>query len=106
MTAVTRPVQGRQYPSFKQGKELDCVTQVKNLSKLHNFLKRENNFYTMNRNTFCSGKFARTNQSPCLNTFLVSIIFLSEWKRKREREREREAEKVTERKVREIMILS
>ena len=27
MTAITRPVQGRQYPSYKKEKELECVTQ-------------------------------------------------------------------------------
>ena len=44
MTAITRPVQGRQYSSFKKEKELECVTQRQ---KVHKFLERENKFYTM-----------------------------------------------------------
>jgi hypothetical protein len=64
MTAITRPVQGRQYPSFKKEKELECVTQRQKLYKVHNFLERENKFYTMYGHMFESRNIARTNQTP------------------------------------------
>ena len=110
MTAFTRPKQGKQYPSFKKEKELECVTQEMNLSKVHNFLERENKFYTINGHMSDSVKIARTNQSPWLNTFLVSTFFhLREKEKERERKWETKIEakkRQKDRKVREIMILS
>ena len=97
MTAFTRPKQGRQYPSFKNS-ELECVTQRKKLYKVHKFLERENKFYTMYGHVCDSGKFARTNQTSWLNTFLVSTFFhLRESERDRKWEKEIEAEKETKR---------
>ena len=40
-----------------------------------------------------SGKFARTNQTPWFNTFLVPNFFSSERKRKRERQKVREKDR-------------
>ena len=37
MTAFTRPKQGKQYPSFKKEKELECVNKAKNYTKFTNF---------------------------------------------------------------------